>query len=477
MVLRTRSVRPLLATVLAGLVTFGAVGLSSPGADAAPAAAPPSPSQSRALAAQSAQSLVAARAAALHASAGDAFTARPVLSGGNGTQYVPYQRSYQGLPVYGGDFVVVTDAGGNVLSTSVAQSKAIGQLSTTPSFSAAKATSIAKSRLSTVDSAYTPRLVVYALGTPRLAWKAKVGGTKAGRLSVQDVYVDARTGAVISAIELVSSGTGTGAYNGPNPLQLATSLSGSTYSMQNPSTPTMVCQDAANNTTFTGSDDLWGNGDATNKETGCVDGLFAIQTEKKMLTDWLGRNGMDGNNGWVPLRVGLNDVNAYYCPGVSSCGGYQVTIGHNQDSPAKWITSIDVVAHEFGHAIDDNTPGAISGSGTKEWIADSFGAATEAFANEGSSYDPPDYLVGEEINLVGNGPIRNMYNPSLVNNDPNCYSSSIPTTEVHAAAGPGNHWLYLLAEGNKPANGPESPTCNNTNLTGIGIQKAIARRT
>ena len=86
--------------------------------------------------------------------------------------------------------------------------------------------------------------------------------------------------------------------------------------------------------------------------------------------------------------------------------------------------------------------------------------------------DAPDFLVGEEINLVGQGPIRNMYNPSAVG-DPNCYSSSIPSTEVHAAAGPGNHWFYLLAEGSNPTNGqPASPTCNGSSVTGIGIQKA-----
>ena len=45
--------------------------------------------------------------------------------------------------------------------------------------------------------------------------------------------------------------------------------------------------------------------------------------------------------------------------------------------------------------------------------------------------------------------------------------------EVHAAAGPGNHWFYLLAEGTNPTNGqPTSPTCNSTTVTGVGIQKA-----
>jgi hypothetical protein len=65
-----------------------------------------------------------------------------------------------------------------------------------------------------------------------------------------------------------------------------------------------------------------------------------------------------------------------------------------------------------------------------------------------------------------------MFNPGALG-DPNCYSSSIPTTEVHAAAGPGNHWYYLLAEGTNPAGKPASSTCNgSTGLVGVGIQTA-----
>ena len=180
-----------------------------------------------------------------------------------------------------------------------------------------------------------------------------------------------------------------------------------------------------------------------------------------MMSTWLGRNGMNGSGGWVPIRVGLNDVNAYY-------DGTQVQIGHRQGTN-EWIGSIDVVAHEFGHGVDDKTPGGISGKGTQEFVGDTFGAATEAFANNPA--DVPDFTVGEEINLVGQGPIRNMYNPSAVG-DANCYSSSIPNAEVHAAAGPGNHWFYLLSQGSNPAGGPASPTCNGSTVTGLGIQKA-----
>ncbi len=132
------------------------------------------------------------------------------------------------------------------------------------------------------------------------------------------------------------------------------------------------------------------------------------------------------------------------------------------------------IAHEMGHGIDDHTPGGISGSGTQEFVADTFGASTEWFAGESAPFDVPDFTVGEQINLTGNGPIRFMYHPSLISGHPDCYSSSIPSTEVHAAAGPGNHWFYLLAEGTNPSNGqPTSPTCNGSTVVGIGVQNAI----
>jgi len=184
-----------------------------------------------------------------------------------------------------------------------------------------------------------------------------------------------------------------------------------------------------------------------------------------MLSQWLGRNAMDGAGGAWPIRVGLADLNAFY-------DGTQVQVGHNQAN--QWIGSLDVVGHEMGHGVDDHTPGGISGSGTQEFVADTFGAATEWFANEPAAFDPPDFQVGEEINLVGSGPIRIMYNPSQVG-DPNCYSSSIPSAEVHAAAGPGDHWFYLLAEGTNPTNGqPTSTTCNGSSgLVGVGIQQAM----
>ncbi|WP_406045275.1 M4 family metallopeptidase [Micromonospora sp. NBC_00898] len=453
---------------LVALSGAAAAGLVAAGTAAAVQAAPSSPApdaaQARALAASSASALVASRPQYLHASSDEAFVQQPVISS-EGTQYVPYERTYKGLPVTGGDFVLATDSAGNLKYASVAQQQSIGSLATTPKLKATAAEKTARAQLKTVTTVEGTTLVVYTLdSTPALAWETTVRGTTADGPSRLTVDVDALTGKVLRKQEHVVRGSGTGAWNGPSPLTLNTTLSGSTYSMKDPGVTNQSCQDAATNTTFSGSDDVWGNGTATNKETGCVDALFGAQTEHKMLSQWLGRNGADGAGGAWPIRVGLNDQNAYY-------DGTQVQIGKN--TSGQWIGSMDVVAHEIGHGIDDHTPGGISGSGTQEFVADTFGAATEWFANEPSTYDAPDFLVGEKINLVGSGPIRNMYNPSALG-DPNCYSSSIPSTEVHAAAGPGNHWFYLLAMGSNPTNGqPTSSTCNGSAVTGLGIQKAI----
>jgi Zn-dependent metalloprotease len=442
--------------VLVGALCITGTAQAQPTPNAAPNA--------QAQAATAAAGLVASRPAALHASADDVFLAQKAITATNGLQYIPYERSYKGLPVVGGDFVVATNSTGQVLGTSVAQDQTIDLATTGAKVTKAAAETTARQQLSAVDSVSPAEQVVYALGTPALAWKSTVVGRDADGPSRLDVIVDAATGKVLKTQEHVMNGDGTSAWNGPNPVHLDTTHSGSTYTMKDPAISNTSCQDAANNTTFSGPDDVWGNGTASNRETGCVDALFAAQTENKMLSQWLGRNSFDGSGGGWPIRVGLNDQNAYY-------DGTQVQIGKN--TAGGWIGSIDVVAHEHGHGIDDHTPGGISGAGTQEFVADVFGASTEWFANEPSPYDVPDFLVGEQVNLVGSGPIRNMYNPSALG-DKNCYDSSVPNGEVHAAAGPGNHWFYLLAEGTNPTNGqPTSSTCNSSTVTGLGVQTAV----
>ena len=311
-----------------------------------------------------------------------------------------------------------------------------------------------------------PRKVVLALGTPRLAYETVVSSHAGATPSKLHVFTDANTGAVAYSYDEVREGTGTGKWNGPNPLAIDTSHpTSTTWTMTDPIRSGISCRN------YTGergaSPAAMTCGATASAATGKPAAWTPCSTSRhewNMLSAWLGRNGINGSGGGYPIYVGLNDVNAYW-------DGTRVAVGHN--NAGDWISELDVLGHEFGHAVDNFTPGGIGSSAVAEFTGDVFGALTEAYANEPAAYDPPDYTVGEEVNLVGSGPIRYMYNPSLAG-DPNCYSSSIPSTETHSAAGPGNHWFYLLAEGTNPTNGqPTSTTCNgSTGLVGIGIQTA-----
>ncbi|MFJ5123058.1 M28 family peptidase [Kitasatospora sp. NPDC088548] len=447
-------------TVLAGMLAATSAGQAA--ADPGPAAAPPS---ALAAAVSAADQAAAAGLDALAKGPGETYERTAVTPWLGGLYSVAYERSYHGLPVVGGDAVVIADGQGRVRGLQSAASGPVGG-STTPVVSAADAEKAARTRLATVDGVESRRLVVRVKdGTGRLSWETVLTGRTATAPSRLHVFVDARTGEVVDSYDDVRAGTANSKWNGPAPVTISTTNSGGSYSLRDPGRPGLSCADYSTGQVFSKSSDSWGTGNPTSKETGCADVMFAAQKEWDMLRDWLGRNGHNGNGGSWPVKVGLNDVNAYW-------DGSSVSIGHNNAN--EWIAAIDVVGHEFGHGLDQYTPGGANNeSGLGEATGDIMGALTEAYANEPAPYDTPDYTVGEMINLVGNGPIRNMYNPSLVGNNPNCYSSSIPNTEEHAAAGPLNHWFYLLAEGSNPGGGkPTSPTCNNSSVTGVGIRDA-----
>ena len=91
------------------MVAVAAVAATATSAAAAPTpVADPDPAI---VAAESSASLVASQPAYLFASAGESFIQGKVISSA-GKQYVPYERTYKGLQVVGGDFVLVTKADG-----------------------------------------------------------------------------------------------------------------------------------------------------------------------------------------------------------------------------------------------------------------------------------------------------------------------------------------------------------------------------
>ena len=432
-----------------------------------PVYAPPD-AEARNRAVTTANTTIAMRSEALLKGQNEKFTLTANISGAQGLQYLTYARTYRGLPVYGGDVIVSTDRAGELVGSVSSGQQSRITIDVTSKVDAATATATARAQLPTVESVETPRLLVHAATTtPKLAWEVVVTGANGETPSVLHVFVDAVDGSIVDSYDDVHAGTGNSYYNG-NPVTIQTSGSGSSYSMTDTTRPGLRCG-GQSGTAYTKTTNSWGNGSGTNLETACVDALYAAQTEWNMLRNWLGRNGFNGSGSAYPARVGLNAVNAYW-------NGSYTNFGRNSAN-TRQATPMDVVGHEYGHAIFQTSGSGGAGSGNEsgglnESTGDIFGALTEHYANQPATLDPPDYLVGEEVNLTGAGEIRNMYNPSAKGH-PNCYSSAIPSTEVHAAAGPQNHWFYLLAEGTNPVGKPASSVCSGpTTLTGIGIQKA-----
>src|SRR5690349_14876212 len=114
---------------------------------ASSSAAPPSPTSPRpdASAVSRADQVVKSRPGAIAAASGESYTAYRSKVDPSGAAHVRYTRTYRGLRVYGGDFVIHTKAGGAFAGSSVGLAGPL-TLSTTPKVSAAKAGKAATAR-------------------------------------------------------------------------------------------------------------------------------------------------------------------------------------------------------------------------------------------------------------------------------------------------------------------------------------------
>ncbi|RBQ18597.1 hypothetical protein DP939_19090 [Spongiactinospora rosea] len=258
-------------------------------------------------------------------------------------------------------------------------------------------------------------------------------------------------------------GSGNSYFNG-NPVTIQTARSGSQYSLNDPTRPGLSCG-GFGGPAYTKSTDTWGNGTGTNLETACVDVMFAAQKHWDMLRNWLGRNGIDAVGHSYPASVGLNSINAYW-------DGARAVFGHNS-ARTNQLTSLDLVGAHYGLGVyaksgtDDGN--GLEAQSLRRSASDIFGTVTEHYVNHPPALDEPDYLIGEEVNIVGGGPLIHMYKPSLTGNQ-NCY---VQTPGGTVDPGPQDHWFYLLAEGTNPPGKPASPVCTGPSpLVGIGIQKA-----
>ncbi|MBV7699132.1 M4 family metallopeptidase [Streptomyces sp. TRM70350] len=485
------------AVALVGVAAFLAAAVQSGAATAAPEKAPSAAAQAdpgalpvkltpaqRAALIREADAGKADTARELSLGAQEKLLVRDVVKDADGTIHTRYERTYAGLPVLGGDLVVETAKDGRTEAVTKATRATIKVPSLQPAVAPAaaerQALGVARAEdAKSPDVSREPRKVVWAAsGKPTLAYETVVGGLQHdGTPQELHVVTDATTGEKLYEWQAVKNGTGHTVYSGTVPL--TTTQSGSTYNLTdgargNHRTYNLNRGTSGTGTLFSGPDDVWGNGSPSNLESAAADAHYGAALTWDYYKNVHGRNGIrgDGVAAYSRVHYGNNYVNAFWS---DSC--FCMTYGDGAGN-ANPLVSIDVAAHEMTHGLTSATAGLVysgESGGLNEATSDIIGAAVEFYANNSS--DVGDYLIGEEIDINGDGtPLRYMDQPSKDGASKDNWYSGIGSIDVHYSSGPANHFFYLLSEGSgaKVINGVSynSPTADGLPVTGIGRAKA-----
>ncbi|EST33299.1 M4 family metallopeptidase [Streptomyces roseochromogenus] len=491
---RTTAHRRTAAVALAGVAALIAAAVQSGAASAAPAkpqagkmnaahvAARLTPSQ-RVELIRHADATRAATARSLGLGAQEKLVVKDVVKDGDGTLHTRYERTYAGLPVLGGDLVVDTRSGKtmDVIKATGATLKVAGL---TPAVSKAaaekQAVQRAKARGGSKPAADSVRKVIWAAsGKPVLAYETVVGGLQDdGTPNQLHVITDATTGKKLYEYQGIETGIGNTQYSGQ--VNLTTTQSGSSYTLTDGArgghkTYNLDHGTDGTGTLFSQSNDTWGDGTTSNAATAGSDAHYGAQETWDFYKDTFGRSGIrnDGVGAYSRVHYGDSYVNAFWDDGCF-CMTYGDGSG-NQDP----LTSLDVAGHEMSHGVTSNTAGlnySDESGGLNEATSDIMGTGVEFYANNAS--DPGDYLIGEKININGDGtPLRYMDKPSKDGNSADSWYSGVGNLDVHYSSGVANHFFYLLSEGSgaKTINGVsyDSPTADGLPVTGIGRDKAL----
>ncbi|MGD1220225.1 MULTISPECIES: M4 family metallopeptidase [Streptomyces] len=488
--------RRVAGVALVGVSALLAAAVQSGAASAAPAKAPSgkinpgavamklTPSQ-RAELIRDADSAKADTAKDLGLGAKERLVARDVIKDHDGTVHTRYERTYDGLPVLGGDLVVDTAKSGKTGHVYKATKAAIKVATVEPAVAAAAAEKQALSAAKAAGSKKTdadraPRKVIWAAtGKPVLAYETVVGGLQDdGTPNELHVITDAATGKKLYEYQGIKNGIGNTQYSGQ--VTLTTTQSGSTFTLNdgargNHKTYNLNRGTSGTGTLFSQTNDTWGNGTTSNAATAGADAHYGAAETWDFYKNTFGRSGIKNNGVGAYSRVHYGNayVNAFWDDGC-----FCMTYGDGSGN-ADPLTSLDVAGHEMSHGVTSNTAGLnYSGEsgGLNEATSDIFGTGVEFYANNSS--DVGDYLIGEKIDINGDGtPLRYMDKPSKDGASKDSWYSGVGNVDVHYSSGVANHFFYLLSEGSgaKVINGVSynSPTSDGLPVTGIGRDKAL----
>ncbi|MEN8250524.1 MAG: M4 family metallopeptidase [Bacteroidota bacterium] len=322
----------------------------------------------------------------------------------------------------------------------------------------------------------------------KLAYKFDIYATIP--LSRDFVFVDASNGEIIRINPIMVSVAGTAATRYSGARTIETEQSGSVYILLDSSRGNGVATYNLNNsTTLSSAVDFEDNNndwtaaeyDNGNKDNAALDAHWGLMMTYDYFNTVHNRNSFDNAGALIESYVhyDINLVNAYWT-------GNELLIGDGDGIDFDPLTSVDIVAHEFGHAVCENTANLayeLESGAINEGLSDIWGACVENYADATKD----TWAIGEDVDLrTGHSGGRSMSNPNA-EQQPDTYSGTwwfnvvgcVPVCDpydpdyndccgVHTNSGVMNHWFYLLSEGGADSN----DNGDAFDISGIGIGDA-----
>ena len=365
------------------------------------------------------------------------------------------QQVHNGVPLYGREIVVVTDREGN--TTSVGGNYLEGvSVDTNAEISkediGSYATQIYGSDVKISDG----ELVIYSLNDiePTLCWKVVVDGVKDQEIYTVNSFINAKTGELVSEVSLLTKGTEQGS---------GVDLKGETRTFNVNKKDILM-------STFYELFDTERNIKIYKANLGYIPGI-PITSRNNTWNDSVAvsaihnfghvydyyynkfnRVSFDDKGASIVASIHYKDIynwrgldNAFW-----SSTNSQFIFGDGYELCTPLIGALDVVGHEYTHAVVEYTAGL-------EYQGES-GALNESYADilgniiEGK--DDEQWLVGEDIMKNGDIAIRSMSNPEELHQpsvvggeyyvDPN--DTTYDNGGVHINSGILNHAAYLMWE-------------------------------
>ena len=125
-----------------------------------------------------------------------------------------------------------------------------------------------------------------------------------------------------------------------------------------------------------------------------MDAMFAAQTEARMVSQWLGRDGLDGPEARGLSRLDCRPTSPSQHRLLLQRRGADRALTAAGYTLPNWLAGLPAGRPRVRSRHRLKHPGGASAPSTREFVADAFGAATNSFANEPAPYHEPDFVVG-----------------------------------------------------------------------------------